>query len=127
MLVLEVQLVPEAILVLTVVSVFQVTMVHEVPLVEKALTAEPVNQVHEVWKVQLVHLVPTANQVSPVTLVLMASAPLVMASCLLDIHKLLLIHLVLLVPKKFGTVFHSCTCLVTIMPTSKILDPLVLV
>lgn len=118
---------PEAILVLTVASVFQVLMVHEVLLAEKVPTAELVNRVREVWKVQLVHLVPTANPVSPVTLVLMANVLLATVFCLLDILKLLLIHLVLLAPKKFGMVSHLCTCLVTTMLTSKILDLLVLV
>ena len=122
----EVTPVPEVLLVyevtqdLTVASVFQVLAVHEVLLAEKVPTAELVSKVHEVWKVPLVLLELTVNPVSLVTPVLTANALSVTVSYLLDTLKLLLTHLVQSAPRRSGMVSHSCTCLVTTTPTSKI-------
>lgn len=127
MLVNEVPLAFKELPVQAAVSVFQAITVQEVLPADLVPTAELVNPVHEVWKVLSVHLVLMANLVNPVTLVPTANALSATVSCLLDILKLLLTHLVQMAPKKFGTVSHSCTCLVTTMLTSKILDLLALV
>lgn len=110
-----------------VASVFQATTVHEVLQAELVPMVELVNPVHEVWKVLLVHLALTASLVNPVTPVPTANALSATVSCLLDTLKPLLTHLAQSALRKFGTVSHSCTCLVTTMLTSKILDLLALV